>query len=67
MDITPRVVGLISLAALAPAVAFIALKGETIAAVTLVNVLIITGCLALALSPHEGENGHHDDADANGV
>ena len=47
--------------------AFIALKGETIAAITLLNVLIITGCLALALSPHEGENGHHDDAGANGV
>ncbi|WP_256297990.1 hypothetical protein [Haloarchaeobius salinus] len=65
MDITPRVIGLISLAALVPAVVFVALSGETIAAVTLLNVLIITGCLALALSPHEGE--HHDDASANGV
>lgn len=64
MDISPRTVGLISLAALGPAVAFIALKGETIAAITLLNVLIITGCLALALSPHEDD---HHDADANGV
>ncbi|MFD1644299.1 hypothetical protein [Haloarchaeobius litoreus] len=64
MDITPRVIGLISLAALVPAVVFVALSGETIAAVTLLNVLIITGCLALALSPHEDE---HHDADANGV
>ncbi|WP_257299744.1 hypothetical protein [Haloarchaeobius sp. FL176] len=65
MDATPRTVGFISLAALAPAVAFIALKGETIAAITLLNVLIITGSLALALSPHEDE--HHDEASANGV
>ncbi|MFC4406369.1 hypothetical protein [Haloarchaeobius iranensis] len=65
MDVTPRTVGFISLGALAPAVAFIALKGETIAAITLLNVLIITGCLALALSPHEDE--HHDEASANGV
>ena len=66
MDVSPRTVGLISLAALVPAIVFVALKGETIAAITLLNVLIITGCLALALAPHEDENGHHD-ADANGV
>ena len=60
MDVTPRLVGLVALTALAPAVAFIVLNSEWIAAVTLVNVLIITGSIALLMSPHEG--GDHGKA-----
>jgi hypothetical protein len=65
MDVSPRTIGFIALAALVPAVVFVALSGEIVAAITLVNVLIISGCIALALSPHE--DAHHDDADAIGV
>jgi len=63
MSITPRLVGLLSLLALAPAAVFVSIGGETIAAVTFVNVLIITASLAIAFSPHEG--GDH--ATANGA
>jgi hypothetical protein len=65
MDVTPRLVGLLSLIAIVPAVVFIVFKSEWIAAVTLVNVLIITASIAIAMSPHEHE--HESDAHANGV
>lgn len=63
MKVTPRVVGLLALTAIVPAVVFIVFNSEWIAAVTLVNVFIIAGSLALALSPHE----HDEDAHANGA
>lgn len=66
MTLSPRTIGLVSLAALVPAVAFVVLKSELVAAVALVNVLIISGSIALALSPHE-ESGHEGVPDANGV
>lgn len=60
MDVSPRLVGLLALLALAPAAAFVVLNSEWIAAVTFVNVLLITGSIAVALSPHEesAEHGH---------
>ena len=60
MDISPRLVGLVlPLLALAPAAAFVVLKSELIAVVTFVNILLIAGSLAVALSPHEHDtNGH---------
>lgn len=68
MNVTPRLVGLLALTALVPATVFIVLKSEWIAVVTLVNVLLITGSLAVALSPHEEEHGEHGEhADPNGV
>jgi hypothetical protein len=66
MKVTPRLVGLLSLIALIPAAAFIVFNSEWIAAVTLVNVLIITGSLALALSPHEHDQEDYD-THANGA
>jgi hypothetical protein len=65
MNVSPRLVGLLSLIALVPAAAFIVFNSEWIAAVTLVNVLIIAGSLAIALSPHEHE--HDGDTHANGA
>lgn len=66
MNVTPRLVGLLALLALIPAVTFIVLQSEWIAAVTLVNVLIITGSIAITMSPHEHEH-NHDDTHANGA
>ncbi len=60
MNVTPRLVGLLALLALVPAVAFIVLKSQWIAAVTLVNVVIITGSIAIAMSPHEHECNQND-------
>jgi hypothetical protein len=62
MPITPRLVGLLALTALAPAAAFIVFNSEWLVAVSLVNILIITGSIAIAMSPHE-----HDEEHANGV
>lgn len=62
MNVTPRLVGLLSLIALLPAVVFIVVNAEWIAAVALVNVLIITGSISVALSPHD-----HDHGDGHGV
>ena len=62
MNVTPRLVGLLALTAIIPAVVFIVFNSEWIAAVTLVNVLIIAGSIAIAMSPHD-----HDDAHANGA
>jgi hypothetical protein len=53
MQVTPRLVGLVALAALVPAAAFVVVRGEWLAAVTLVNVVLIAGSLAVALAPHE--------------
>jgi hypothetical protein len=61
MNATPRLVGLLALTAMVPTVAFLVLKSEWIVVVALVNVLLITGSLAVAMSPI----GEH--ADANGV
>jgi hypothetical protein len=57
MNVTPRLVGLLSLAALVPAVAFVVFKSEWIVVVALVNIVLIAGSLAIALSPHEHEDG----------
>jgi hypothetical protein len=65
MEVTPRLVGLLSLTAIVPAVVFIVLNAEWLAAVTLVNVLIIAASVAIALSPHEHD--HDGDAHANGA
>jgi hypothetical protein len=62
MNVTPRVVGLLSLLALVPAAAFILFNSEWLAAVTLVNVLIIAGSLAIAMSPREHGEDHEDHA-----
>jgi hypothetical protein len=62
MSITPRLVGLLALTALVPAGVFIVSNSEWIAAVTLVNVLIIAGSIAIAMSPHD-----HGDEHANGA
>ena len=64
MSVTPRLVGLLALTALIPAGVFIVAGSEWIAAVTLVNVLIIAGSIAIAMSPHEHE---HEDTRANGA
>ena len=63
MNVTPRLVGLLSLTALIPAAVFIVVGSEWVAAVTLVNILIIAGSLAIAMSPHE----HDESAHANGA
>ena len=64
MSLSPRVVGLLSLSALLPAAAFILGRSEWIVAVSLVNVLLITGSLYVAMSPTEE---HADHAEPNGV
>lgn len=66
MDLAPRYVGVIlTLLALIPGIAFIVLKPALLGVVALVNVVLIAGSLAIAMSPHESEtNGH---GDANGV
>ncbi len=56
MQVTPRLVGLVALAALVPAAAFVVVRAEWLAAVTLVNVVLIAGSLAVALSPHDEEH-----------
>ncbi len=61
MSIAPRVVGLLALGAIAPVAAFVVLNGEWIVAVALVNVLLIAGSLAIAMSPTE------EHAEPNGV
>jgi prepilin signal peptidase PulO-like enzyme (type II secretory pathway) len=62
MSIRPRIVALLALGALAPAVAYV--LTDPIAAVTLLNIVLITGCLWVALSPHEtgDASGHGDGA-----
>lgn len=62
MSVSPRVAGLLALTSLVPAAAFIYLNDEFIAAVTIVNILLITGSLAVALSPHEDDEAHADGA-----
>jgi hypothetical protein len=52
MNVTPRVAGLLAVLALGPVAAYAALD-EAIAVVALVNVVLITVSLAIALSPHE--------------
>jgi hypothetical protein len=61
MSLAPRIVGLLALAALLPAAAFIVFKSEFIVAVSLVNVLLITGSLFIAMSPTE-EHAHPNGA-----
>ena len=56
MQVTPRLVGLVALAALVPAAAFVVVRAEWLAAVTLVNVVLIAGSLAVALSPHDEDH-----------
>jgi hypothetical protein len=63
MSIQPRLVALLALAALIPAAAYV--LTDLIAAVTLLNIVLIAGCLWVALSPHEtGEAGSHGDGAA---
>jgi hypothetical protein len=60
MSLAPRLVGLLALAALLPAAAFIVFKSEWIVIVALVNVLLITGSIFVAMSPtddHATPNG----------
>lgn len=61
MTVSARVVGLLALGALIPAAAFVVLNAEWLAAVALVNVLIIGACLVVAMSPHD----HADDPATN--
>ena len=56
MEITPRLVGLLALVALVPAAAFVVVRAEWLAAVTLVNVVLIAGSLAVALAPHDEDH-----------
>lgn len=56
MELTPRLVGLLALVALVPAAAFVVVRAEWLAAVTLVNVVLIAGSLAVALSPHDEDH-----------
>jgi hypothetical protein len=58
MSIAPRRVGLLALVALLPAAAFTVMKSEWIVVVALVNVILITGSLAVALSPTEHANAN---------
>jgi VIT1/CCC1 family predicted Fe2+/Mn2+ transporter len=70
MDIEPRLVASLSLGALLPAAVFVVLDARPVAAVTFVNVVLITGALALAMSEHEGHDdhdGHSDDPELDGV
>ena len=52
MSVSPRIVALVTLAALVPGAVFVVSKA-TIAAVALLNVVLIFGCLYLIFSPHE--------------
>jgi len=52
MNVTPRVVGLLALVAIAPVGAYVVFD-ELIAVVAVVNVVLIAASLAIALSPHE--------------
>jgi hypothetical protein len=54
MSVSPRFVALVGLAALLPAIVFV-LAQDFIAVVTLLNVVLITVSLWIALSPHEHE------------
>ena len=65
MSVTPRLVGLLALTALVPAAVFIVFKSEWLVAVSLVNILIIAGSIAIAMSPHEHDD--HHDSHANGA
>jgi len=67
MELTPRLVGLLALLALVPAAAFVVLGSELVAAVTVVNVVLIAASLALALSPHESETDEADDPRPDGA
>ena len=58
MSIAPRRVGLLALVALLPAAAFTVMKSEWIVVVALINVILITGSLAVALSPTEHANAN---------
>lgn len=62
MTLSPRLVGLLALTALVPAAIFIVFKSEWIVAVALVNILIIAGSIAVAMSPHEHDEGHANGA-----
>jgi hypothetical protein len=54
MSLSPRVVALVGLAALAPGVTYV-LTREAVAAVTLLNVVLIVASLWVALSPQDND------------
>ncbi|AUX09613.1 hypothetical protein AArcSl_1988 [Halalkaliarchaeum desulfuricum] len=53
MDLSPRQVVLLGLAALVPGAIYTIGTGEYIAAIALVNIVLIVGCLVLAMSDTE--------------
>ena len=57
MSVSPRLVGLLALIALLPVAVFTVLRSDWVVVVSLVNVLLITVSIAIAMSPHEG---HHE-------
>lgn len=66
MELTPRLVSLLALLAVVPAVVFVVVGAELVAAVTVINVVLIAGSLALALSPHESDHDETTDSRPNG-
>lgn len=62
MELTPRAVSLLALLALVPAAVFVVLGSELVAAVTVVNVVLIAASLAVALSPHDPDDPAPDGA-----
>ncbi|MFB6297641.1 MAG: cytochrome-ba3 oxidase subunit [Salinirussus sp.] len=57
MDLSPRFVAAVGLVALVPAATYVALTRDLLAAVTLVNVVLIVGSLLVALSPTDHADG----------
>ncbi|MEF8783487.1 MAG: hypothetical protein V5A39_10995 [Haloarculaceae archaeon] len=53
MSLSPRIIALLGLAALIPGAVYILVQSETIAAIALLNVVLIVSALFVALSPHE--------------
>lgn len=67
MELTPRAVSLLALLALVPAAVFVVLGSELVAAVTVVNVVLIAASLAVALSPHDSSADDPDDPAPDGA
>jgi len=67
MELTPRAVSLLALLALVPTAAFVVLGSELVAAVTVVNVVLIAASLAVALSPHDPPADDPDDPAPDGA
>jgi len=66
MDVSPRQVVLIGLAAIVPGVIFAVGTGEYIVAIAIVNVVLIVASLVYAMSDTETESEPPDASAANG-